>query len=82
MSKVQRTFEVSELRFKETSMCYFLKGIMNNQHIVGLDLSNTKLSSIDPVLDLISKSQSICKLHLCNMSLQPKDMSRVFSQIT
>jgi hypothetical protein len=55
-------------------MCYFLKGVTNNQQIIGLDLSNTKLSSIDPILDLIAKSQNICKLHLCNMSLQPKDI--------
>lgn len=82
ISKMQRTFEVSELRLKDASMVLFLKGITTNDNIIGLDLSNTKLSTIDPILDLITNSQSICKLHLCNMSLQPKDLSMIFERIS
>ena len=63
-------------------MTYFLKNIANNNHIVGLDLSNTRLSSIDSVVELIAKSNSICKLHLCNMTLQPKDFAQLFQVIT
>ena len=81
LSKVERTFLVSELRLKEASLLFLLKGITYNCNIVGLDLSFTKLSSIDPVLTLISGSDSLCKLHLCNMSLQPKDFAMVFDQI-
>lgn len=62
-------------------MVFFLKGIASMDSIIGLDLSTTKLPTIDPVLDLISNSQSICKLHLCNMSLQPKDFNMIFERI-
>lgn len=50
LTKLHRTFEVSQLRLKEESMIYFLKGVMKNEEIVGLDLSNTKLSTFSPLI--------------------------------
>lgn len=63
-------------------MVYFLKGIMRNEEIVGLDLSNSKFTSVSPITELITYSESICKLHLCNISLQPKDFGLIFDKVT
>ena len=53
-----------------------------NDIIIGINISNIKFNDIEQIMELIGNNTNLCKLHLCNISLEPKDFKVVLSKIS